>query len=364
MIAANTSFTVRSAQGDYIVERHDDIASVVAAIAVIDGAFIIIDAQVAELYRDALLPLAGLPSYTLPATESEKTLAGVERALLALQSAGGNKRSVVVAIGGGITQDVSTLVAALWYRGIGYVYVPTTLLSMSDSCIGAKSAVNLGAFKNQIGPFRSPQRILVSEHFTETLADDDVRSGWGEIIKLAIVESGDAFEHMCRDVERDGFRGPSLARNIQASLETKRRVIEIDEYELDLRRILNYGHTFGHALEAVMHNAVPPALAVPWGCDLANFSAMHYGLLDAAVYRRMHEFIAEHFAFTVAEPYDADAVFETMRRDKKAAAGSVSLILPHSLGDVRIVPTPLDDRLRSIVADYIARDDIFSRDSR
>jgi 3-dehydroquinate synthase len=361
MIAHDAPLTVRSSQGDYTVEPFAGVAALAAAVAAVPEPFVIVDERVAALYGDAFAAFAHAPRHMLPATESEKTLHGVERALLALQAARGSKRTTVVAIGGGIVQDVSTLSAHLWYRGVPYVYVPTTLLAMADSCIGAKSAVNLGAFKNQLGTFQSPQRVLVCERFVDTLDADDVRSGYGEIVKLAIIDSAGAYARLRDDVTATGFRGPFLAAHVRASLETKRRIIEIDEYERDLRRILNYGHTFGHALESVTENAVPHGLAVAWGVDVANFVAWRLGLLERAVYEDVHAFIARCFAFRPARAYDAAAIVAAMKRDKKASAGSVALFLPHALGDVRVVPTPLDATLEAVIADYVAAEDVFAR---
>jgi 3-dehydroquinate synthase len=360
MIAGDGPFTVASSQGDYAVEPFAAVSDVVAALEAVAEPFLIVDERVLALYGDAFAPLAAVPRHVMPAVETEKTLQGVERALLALQAAGGNKRTTIAAVGGGIVQDVATLGAHLWYRGVPYVYVPTTLLAMADSCIGAKSAVNLGAFKNQIGTFQSPRRVLVCERFADTLAPDDVRSGYGEILKLAIVESAAAFAQLRDDVSAGGFGGPSLGAHVRASLATKRRIIELDEHERDLRRILNYGHTFGHALEAVTENAVPHGLAVAWGVDVANFVAWRRGLLERAVYERVHAFIARFFAYRPARRYDAAALVEAMGRDKKAAGGSVALILAHDLGDVRIVPTALDAKLASLVGDYVAGEDAFA----
>jgi 3-dehydroquinate synthase len=360
MIAAGVPLTIASSQGDYVVEPFADVASLAAAIAALPAPFVIADERVASLYGDAFAAFAHAPWYVLTATEAEKRLHGVERALLALQAAGGSKRTTIVAIGGGITQDVATLAAHLWYRGVPYVYVPTTLLAMADSCIGAKCAVNLGAFKNQLGTFQSPQRVLVCERFADTLADDDVRSGYGEIVKLALIDSAAAFAKVRGDVTAGGFRSASLSAHVRASLEIKRRIIEIDEHERDLRRILNFGHTFGHALEAVTNNAVPHGIAVAWGLDVANFVAWRRGLLARAVYDDVHAFAAECFAFRGAGPYDAAAIFAAMARDKKAAAGSVALILAHGLGDVRVVPTALDAQLEADIADYVRAEDVFA----
>jgi 3-dehydroquinate synthase len=360
MIDSGAALRVASSQGDYVVEPFADIAALAEAVAALPAPFVIVDERIATLYRDALAAFASAPRHVLTATESEKTLQGVERALLALQAAGGDKRTTIVAIGGGITQDVATLSAHLWYRGVPYVYVPTTLLAMADSCIGAKCAVNLGAFKNQLGTFQSPARVLVCERFVDTLADDDVRSGYGEIVKLAIVDSAAAFATVRDDVTAGGFRGAALSGHVRASLETKRRIIEVDEHERDLRRILNFGHTFGHALEAVTKNAVPHGIAVAWGMDVANFVAWRRGLLARAVYDEVHAFIGAVFAFRGAGAYDAAAILAAMARDKKASAGSVALILAHALGDVRVVPTALDADLAADIREYVRAEDVFA----
>ena len=157
-----------------------------------------------------------------------------------------------------------------------------------------------------------------------------------------------------------GFRGTALSGHVRSSLETKRRIIELDEHERDLRRILNFGHTFGHALESVTKNAVPHGIAVAWGMDVANFVAWRRGLLARAVYDDVHAFIAEFFAFRAAGTYDAAALLAAMTRDKKASSGNVALILAHALGDVRVVPTPLDAEFESDVADYVRAEDVFA----
>jgi 3-dehydroquinate synthase len=355
------AFSVASGQGRYHVEPFEGIDGLIAEIARIDRAAIVADERVVELFAEPFRTLGAALIHRVAATEREKTLAGVERTLLALQAAGANKKTVVVGVGGGIVQDVAALASHLWYRGVEFVFVPTTLLAMADSCIGAKSAVNLGAFKNQIGTFQAPSRVLVCPRFVDTLADDDVRSGYGEIVKLAIIDSAQRFFAVRDDVEGTGFRGPHLGRNIRASLETKRRIIEIDEYERDLRRILNYGHTFGHALESVTGNGVPHGIAVAWGVDVANFVAMRKNILDEATYAEIHRFLKAAFALKLPAAYDVPQLIAAMRRDKKAHDGTIDLILPYGFGDVRVVPAAIDAELESQIGEYLRSDDIFGR---
>lgn len=353
--------TVKSAQGDYEIIRLAAASELPTMIGELADPFVVIDARVAELHPGVLSGIEERRIYSIPATEDEKTLAGVERLSTFLQQSGASKGSSLVVIGGGIVQDIGTFAAHIYYRGIPLHYVPTTLLSMGDSCIGAKCGVNLGRYKNQLGFFQSPAKVYVWPGFLQTLPPDDVRSGLGEIVKLAIISGLESFAALASRFDRCGASLEGIDEAIYASLETKRRVIEIDEYERELRKTLNYGHTFGHALEAVTQHEVPHGLAVAWGMDVANFVAMEKGLLPEVEFTRIHELLARWFSLDVRHEYDAQTLLESMRRDKKASGKNVTLILPRAMGDLQLVPTPLDGDLVQLVAEYIKRYDIFRK---
>lgn len=355
---AAKSLTIRSAQGDYDVVSCDTLEKA-AALTSTPETLVAIDRRVYDLYPSLAKHYDPHRTYTLPATEDEKTLQGVERLCRFLQEKGASKKSRLLVIGGGIAQDIGTFAAHIYYRGIPYTFMPTTLLSMADSCIGAKCAVNLGEFKNQLGFFQSPARVVVWPGFLETLAVDDIRSGFGEIIKLAITSGPADYDWLEKRLNEHGFDVENVQPAILRSLETKRRVIEQDEYEKDLRKTLNYGHTFGHALESLTHHAVPHGLAVAWGVDIANFVAMRYGLLDASTFERIHTVLVRHFAFKVSAPYSAQSLIAAMRRDKKAAGTSVTLILPAHIGGLQLVPRELDGELEALVQAYLDEFDIF-----
>lgn len=355
--------TIRSVQGDYEVAFCGSLEEALSLASSKDE-FAVIDKRVHDLYPTFAQRYAPGRIYTLPASEDEKTLQGVERLCRFLQHNGASKGSRLVVIGGGITQDIGTFAAHIYYRGIGFTYVPTTLLSMADSCIGAKCAVNLGEFKNQIGFFQSPARVVVWTGFLDTLSVDDVRSGFGEIIKLAITSGSHDFEWLERRLREHPCGLEGIQAAILRSLETKRRIIEQDEHERDLRKTLNYGHTFGHALESLTHHAVPHGLAVAWGMDLANFVAMRAGLLDTATFERIHSVLAQNFAFTVRGTYDAPSLVAAMRRDKKASGDIVTLILPTHVGGLRLVPRTLDSDLEYHIQAYLDRYDIFKMSSK
>ncbi len=351
---------IRSAGGDYAVEFVASVGDVPAAVRAGES-LAVIDRRVAELHGAALASLTGaVPTRLVDATEEEKTLAGVERLLRWMQAQNATKRTTLIAVGGGIVQDLVTFAAHVYYRGIAWRLVPTTLLSMADSCIGAKCGINLGSFKNQVGAFHSPSKVVIASAFVDTLDDRDVASGHGEILKLMLTGSEAQFAAFARDVASAGLRTPRLAEWIGESLRVKKRVIEEDEYETDLRRILNYGHTFGHALEALTEHAVPHGLAVAWGIDLVNFLAWKRGMLDRGTFDAVHDFVARHLRCP-KPAIAAAALIAAARRDKKVAGGQVSLALLERPGSLRIVPTPFDAALDAHVAEYLDAHDVFDR---
>ncbi|GAC1542218.1 MAG: 3-dehydroquinate synthase [Vulcanimicrobiaceae bacterium] len=353
--------TVASGQGAYDVDFVATIDALHGALSGVADARTIVDARVLELYPALVEGLDPARLLAIPATEDEKTLQGVERVCRFFQATDTSKRSTLIVVGGGIAQDIGAFAAHIYYRGIPYVLVPTTLLSMADSCIGAKCGVNLGSFKNQLGFFQSPKRVIVYRDFVKTLSPDDLRSGFGEVLKLAITDGGEAFEWFETAVRRDGLAGVDVQEAVRRSLTTKRTIIERDEYEADLRKTLNYGHSFSHAIEGLTDHAVPHGLGVAWGIDVANYVAMRKGLLARETFERLHALLRECFSFRVDRSYDAAGICVKLKRDKKAAGSEITLVLATGLGQLTLVPTAVDSALEEIIASYLAQFDIFSQ---
>ncbi|MDX1947667.1 MAG: iron-containing alcohol dehydrogenase [Pirellulaceae bacterium] len=341
------------------MEFADGIESALAAAKFGNDSLICVDATVLELYGSRLREsLGGRPVFSMTPTEAFKSLDGVGQLAGWLVQQQASKTTSLVAIGGGITQDVAAFVSHVYHRGIRWSFVPTTLLAMCDSCIGAKSGVNLNGFKNQLGMFHAPQRVVIATEFTKTLSDDHIKSGYGEILKLMLTGSREHFARLARDVEAGGLRNPELGRLIRDSLLVKRGVIEIDEYETDLRRILNYGHTFGHALEAVTEHQVPHGIAVAWGLDLINYLSLRMGLLTESDFRVVHDFVIRHLTTTIRCRVSAAELVAAARRDKKATGDAVNLVLFGGPGDLRIVKTRLDQQLTDQIARYLDEFDV------
>jgi 3-dehydroquinate synthase len=356
--ALSSNLRIRSGQGDYDVQFFDDSPSLAASLSAIKDSFVVVDEAVWRLYPDLLKNVDSTRIFAIAANEDNKTLSGVERVASFVQQGGASRSSTLIVIGGGIIQDIGTFTAHIYYRGIPYVYVPTTLLSMSDSCIGAKCGVNLGSYKNQLGFFQSPTKVALWPGFLGTLPPDDVRSGFGEVLKLAITAGDEAFGWLEETLNRSGFDITSAREAIERSLKTKQTVIEEDEYERGLRKTLNYGHTFGHALESVTENEIPHGLAVAWGVDVANFVSAEIGHLDRGAYARAHALISKHYSFAARRKFDSDGILAAMRRDKKASSGSVQLILANRIGQLGIFPTLIDDNFKLKLDKYLNSDNI------
>lgn len=224
---------------------------------------------------------------------------------------------------------------------------------MCDSCIGAKVGINFNNYKNQLGFFYSPTKVLVYTGFLDTLTDFDISSSYGEILKLSLTGPNPFFNKLISALSKEGFKNSGIDNFIYKSLLIKKHYIEIDEYDIGLRRKLNYGHTFGHALETVTDYEIPHGLAVAWGVDLANWISFQRGLLKEGDFLRIHELIKQYFKFTISKKVSAPELCNFMKRDKKVAVDKINLILLKKLGILKIVPATIDNALELLVSEYL-----------
>jgi 3-dehydroquinate synthase len=205
-------------------------------------------------------------------SEKNKTLKTVESILNQLAEVGLRKDEEVVAIGGGLIQDLSTMAAAIYMRGVNWNYFPTTLMAMADSCIGGKSSINLEGKKNIIGNFYPPKNVFIDLDFIKSLSNEAIASGLSEAIKICFARSKSSFESFCEFHKNLGSPEVdlvSMKNLIQESLKAKKWFVEVDEFDVAERKLLNFGHTFGHALESSTNFAIPHGLAIAIGMLIA-----------------------------------------------------------------------------------------------
>jgi 3-dehydroquinate synthase len=292
----------------------------------------------------------------LAATEDAKSLTGVGRLVDWLLEQRAVRSSTLVAVGGGSIQDLVSFTAHIYYRGVDWVFLPTTVLSQADSCIGAKSGINILPFKNQLGVLHSPRQVRICKEFLETLPDVEVASGYGEIVKLAVTSSRHFLGLLESSLVEGGLRNSNLLLLERAALAAKQEIIEEDEYETGLRRILNYGHSFGHALEALTGHQVPHGIGVLWGIDVINALGVMWGLTPPKLAQRIHTLIASHFSYELPASPTAEDLVEMMRRDKKVAYGKMHFAVLKAEGDLTVEPRALDDELTAQVRAVLAGD--------
>ena len=222
--------------------------------------------MIADEYFADRLAGSDLPALLVESVEENKTASYAERLIGELKRAGARRGSRVIAVGGGIVQDLSTLTASLYMRGLPWTYVPTTLMAMVDSCVGGKSSLNVGSFKNLAGNFYPPSAIAIDPSFIATLTDEDVVGGLSEAVKICFCRGPEALERYLELHERFAADPAEAAPLIHHVLSTKKWFVEVDEFDRAERRLLNFGHTFAHAIEPATGFAVPHGVAVGLGC--------------------------------------------------------------------------------------------------
>jgi 3-dehydroquinate synthase len=203
----------------------------------------------------------------LDVEEKEKNLAKVEEVILSLSSLGMTRKNQLVVIGGGFSQDIGTLVASLYMRGVEWVFLPTTLAAMGDSCVGGKSSINSGDVKNLVGNFYPPTQIEIDVRFVDSLPLIEKIAGFSEILKICFAHSPNNFQKLLEliDFSQIKTRIDNLTGVIRLSIESKKYFIEEDEFDTGIRKKLNFGHSFGHALESATDYRIPHGVAVLLG---------------------------------------------------------------------------------------------------
>jgi 3-dehydroquinate synthase len=269
--------------------------------------------------------------------EPAKRMQTVEQLAEQMMDARADRQSVVVAFGGGVVGDCAGFLAAVFMRGIPVVQVPTTFLAQVDASIGGKTGVNLRAGKNLVGAFHQPRAVLIDPELLSTLDDREFRAGLFESLKCGVIADKALFKFMERNSGKILARDrKSLQRVITDSVQVKARVVAADEKESDLRRILNFGHTIGHALEsATGYSQLLHGEAVGWGMSAASYIAREAGFCSAETAERIAQAVRVYGPLPRVK-LPPDQILNRLSADKKAIGGSVHFVLPTRIGKVRI----------------------------
>lgn len=254
---------------------------------------------------------------------------------------GADRQTVVIAVGGGVIGDLAGFVAASYARGLPFLQIPTTLLAQVDSSVGGKVGVNLPGAKNMVGAFWQPLGVLIDTDVLATLPDREYRSGLAEVVKYGVILDAEFFEFLERHVgELNRREAAALRRVVARCCQLKAWVVSQDEREeTGLRSVLNYGHTFAHAFEALSgYSGLLHGEAVAIGMTCASRLAERLGRIDASLTVRQRQLLASlHLPIDVPPQLDAGAIVRAMSHDKKAEHGRLRFVLPARLGHVELV---------------------------
>ncbi len=345
------SFRVDTPQRAYdaIVER-GAIARVSEFIPVKAGtAFVVTTADVWQLHGDALKRSLGSRTHQVlffPGGEPNKRMSQVEALADQMVEAGGDRSSIVIAFGGGIVGDLAGFLAAIFMRGIPVIQVPTTLLAQVDAAVGGKTGANLVNGKNLIGSFHQPLAVLIDPDVLKTLPEREYRAGLYEIIKSGIIRDAELFRILDQRASDVLAQQPDvLERIIADAVRIKAEVVTADEREGDLRRILNFGHTFGHALESeTKYERFLHGEAVAWGMHAATHLARKTGHVSDGDAHSIHEVVSKYGPIPSLDGIEGERLAARLKSDKKTVQGKVHFILPVKIGDVAIV-SGIDEKL-------------------
>ena len=283
-------------------------------------------------------------SVVFPAGEETKSLECYGELLNALTACRMTRSDCLIALGGGVTGDLTGFAAATYQRGISYVQVPTTLLAAVDSSVGGKTAVNLPAAKNQVGAFYQPAVVLCDTGTLSTLPQRELRAGYAEVIKYGILGDADLFDTL----QRGGFVQENI---IETCVRMKADIVAEDEHDFGRRRLLNLGHTFGHAVEARSGYQLLHGEAVAVGTAMIARAAVRMGILDENSRDAIVE-ILDRFGLPTGTDYRADELYELLLLDKKISSGKLSLIVPFAIGWCEAVPVDREQLRKWLEAAY------------
>jgi len=287
----------------------------------------------------AALSVAGFRSTFVEMNDGEryKKLSTVEELAEKLTGLGADRSAVIVAFGGGVVGDVAGMLASVYMRGVELVQIPTTVQAQVDAAIGGKTGVNLRTGKNLVGTFHQPRLVLIDPVVLSTLPEREFRAGLYESLKAGVIGRPELFERL-EKISSKALRRDAAALEwvIAESVELKAEVVSQDEREGGLRRILNYGHTIGHALEAASgYRRFLHGEAVAWGMIAANYIAVAGGHLPAEVGRRINEAVLGLGPLPKVEAR-SKSIQRLLQVDKKTSAGVVHFVLPRAIGKVEI----------------------------
>ena len=287
---------------------------------------------------------------TVPDGEEYKNQASVDLILESLFNHRFNRKSMLIAFGGGVIGDMSGYVASIYQRGIDFIQIPTTLLSQVDASVGGKTGMNNTYGKNLIGAFHQPRGVYIDPYFLTTLPKREFGAGIAEVVKMAVTFNKEFFDFL----ESADLNNPVILQEaIKQAVETKAWVVGQDEKEHGIRAALNYGHTFGHVIESeTKYKKYLHGEAVAIGMVMANQAAVKMNLMSAHEAQRVKALLEKYNLETYYEIADVESFYEAFYLDKKSSDSSIKFILPLGIGDVKITDACSKELILEVLKEF------------
>jgi len=347
------SFSVKSNIRDYYhVQFLDDLQGQLSALGEQENVIFIIDKNVHALFPEVFAIIKNSRLVLIDPSEKFKTIDYSQEIIRELINVQVRKNDILVAMGGGITQDIVAFISSILFRGVEWRFFPTTLLAQCDSCIGSKSSINFDQFKNLLGTFNPPSEIFIYLGFLTTLSESEIRSGIGEMLHYFFTKGIDQAQEIADNFDKLLVDRSMLKPFISESLRIKKEIIEKDEFDTSIRHIFNYGHTFGHAIEALTDYKIPHGQAISIGMDLANYISFTRGMITIEQFDEMHSILKRNIPPFNLTKDNINQYFLALSKDKKNKGVLLGCILTSGAGKVEKIFLNLDDSLKSVMLSY------------
>lgn len=345
---------IKSRMKDYKVLFVEDYVSSLKE-CVNEGCYFIIDSIIHEVCMDLINSV--IPQdrqLVIEANERNKTVNKCQEIIEKLVERSFRKNDRLIAVGGGVIQDITAFTASILYRGVDWTFFPTTLLAQADSCIGGKTSINLGDKKNLVGNFYPPAEIYIDTGFLASLPEADILSGIGEMLHYYYYAASPLYEKIITACPHLIADRRLLLPYIRESLQIKKSVIEIDEFDKGERNKFNYGHTFGHAMESLTDYAVKHGQAVIVGMDIANYVSLQHGIMSREDFNLFHALLVKHFPAFAWDHFDLELYIKFLSKDKKNIGSSLVCILSEGMGRLCKKRIDMDESFKDILKMYFS----------
>lgn len=310
-----------------------------------------------NVYKKILKKKISGKIFVLNTSEKIKSYHEVGHIIKQLTKLNIRKDSTIVAIGGGIVQDVAGFISSILFRGVKWTYYPTTLLSQGDSCIGAKTSINFADAKNQLGNFYPPSKVYIFNNFLKYLKKDDIYSGLGELAKYFLISNLKDWKFYIINLNFFFKRKNNLQilqKLILKSLIIKKQYIEKDELDKGKRLILNYGHSFGHSIEKLTNYKIPHGKAVAHGMNIANYFSVKLGYINFNKFKDIEIILSKIVKLDEISKLNADNFIKVLSKDKKNVGKSFRLILSKGVGKMFVKEIKNKSIVKNLIKEYLA----------